>query len=112
MSAVEITLKFERSIANSLAGVYTPTFLIVITTFLTFWFGSGSSSERVTVGMTALLAVVTTFAQTRKELPPISYISWQKIKFGVLNVVIYALQKMMFPWDHWYFRYRIPSTKE
>ncbi|RWS15083.1 Glycine receptor subunit beta-type 4-like protein [Dinothrombium tinctorium] len=81
MSALIVKLKYTRSISNSFSGMYLPTLLTVITTFTTFWFGTGSSSERVTVGMTALLAIVTTFAQTRKELPPVSYVT-----VGYLNV--------------------------
>ena len=70
-----MTLTFRRTIANKLAGVFAPSLIIVLITFSTFWLGPASISDRITVGITALLAVVTQFGNARSELPPISYIT-------------------------------------
>ncbi|CAG2161465.1 unnamed protein product [Oppiella nova] len=62
-------------IANKLVGVYTPSILIVLITFCSFWLGLNTTSERVTIGITALLALVTQFNDARRSLPATSYIT-------------------------------------
>lgn len=74
-SALIIELKLKRDIANKLAGVFTPSLLIVLITFTSFWLGPASIADRVSIGITGFLAVVTQFAQARAQLPPISYVS-------------------------------------
>ena len=74
-SSLVIILRLKRDLANKIAGVFTPSLLIVMITFTSFWLGPGSISDRITIGITAFLAVVTQFADVRKELPPISYVS-------------------------------------
>lgn len=70
-----MTLRLRRNVANKLAGVFVPSLLIVVITFTSFWLGPGSVSDRVSIGITAFLAIVTQFAQARVQLPPISYVS-------------------------------------
>lgn len=65
----------KRKIANKLASVYTPSLVIVLITFTTFWLGPASIADRITIGITAFLAIVTQFSQSRDELPPVSYMS-------------------------------------
>ncbi|KAI1301474.1 Gamma-aminobutyric acid receptor subunit gamma-1 [Halotydeus destructor] len=74
-SALSITVTLQRKISNKLAGVYIPALLIVIITFSTFWLGPHSLPDRVSIGITAFLAIVTMFSQARLQLPPISYVS-------------------------------------
>lgn len=68
-------MSLKRRIANKLAGVFTPSLLIVLITFTTYWLGPGSISDRVTIGITAFLAIIQSFASARSLLPPISYVS-------------------------------------
>ena len=70
-----MNLSLKRRIANKLAGVFTPSLLIVLITFTTYWLGPGSISDRVTIGITAFLAIIQSFASARSLLPPISYVS-------------------------------------
>ncbi|XP_054152442.1 glycine receptor subunit alphaZ1-like [Oppia nitens] len=72
-SLLKIKIEFQRKIANKLVGIYTPSFIIVLITFCTFWLGITAVSERVTIGITALLALVTQFNEVRQSLPPTSY---------------------------------------
>lgn len=74
-SVLVIDLHIKRKIANKLASVFTPSLMIVLITFTTFWLGPSSIADRITIGITAFLAIVTQFSQSRAELPPISYIS-------------------------------------
>lgn len=53
--------------------------MIVLITFTTFWLGPSSIADRITIGITAFLAIVTQFSQSRAELPPISYISVSRL---------------------------------
>ena len=68
-------MELKRDLANKLAGVFVPSLLIVVITFTTFFLGPASIADRVNIGVTAFLAVVTQFAQVRVQLPPISYIT-------------------------------------
>lgn len=74
-STLVIDVNMKRDIGNKLAGVFTPSLMIVLITFTTFWLGPHSIADRVTIGITAFLAIVTQFSAARAELPPISYIS-------------------------------------
>ena len=65
----------KRKIANKIASVFVPTLMIVLITFTTFWLGPSSIADRVTIGITAFLAIVTQFSQSRSDLPPVSYLS-------------------------------------
>ena len=56
-------------------GVYLPSALQVFASFLTFWFGFDTTSERVTVGINSLLGIVGTFAEVKASLPPTSHIN-------------------------------------
>lgn len=62
-----------------MASVYTPSLMIVLITFTTFWLGPSSIADRITIGITAFLAIVTQFSQSRAELPPVSYISVSRL---------------------------------
>ena len=80
-----MNLSLKRRIANKLAGVFTPSLLIVLITFTTYWLGPGSISDRVTIGITAFLAIIQSFASARSLLPPISYVSVSEHFFFSLN---------------------------
>lgn len=74
-SLLKVELYFIRDISDKMAGCYLPSFLIIIISFTTFWLGLDSTSERVTIGITSVLALVTQFAEIRKTLPPVKYVS-------------------------------------
>ena len=82
-------MSLKRRLANKLAGVFTPSLLIVLITFTTYFLGPGSISDRVTIGITAFLAIIQSFASARSLLPPISYVSVGKhfISFHVYTRV-------------------------
>ncbi|CAG2116804.1 unnamed protein product, partial [Medioppia subpectinata] len=67
-STLKVNIKFQRNVANKLVGVYAPSILIVLITFCSFWLGLNSTPERVTIGITALLALVTQFNDARGSL--------------------------------------------
>lgn len=84
---------FSRQIANKIAGVYVPTLIQVLTTFLTFWMGLYSTSERVTIGITCLLGLVTSFTDVRSRLPPSSNVSLMDV--WMLVCVIFVTLQMI-----------------
>lgn len=91
-----VTLILSRDISNKLAGVYIPTALIVLVCLSTFWYGPGSITDRITVGTTALLALITQFIDTRKYLPPISYISVRMLKKYMQTKITYKTKSPIF----------------
>lgn len=72
---IVLELRFNRVINNKISGVYLPTLIQVLATFLTFWFGFDTTSDRVTVGITCLLGVVSTFSEVKAGLPPTTNIN-------------------------------------
>lgn len=67
--------RFHRLITRQILSVYIPSFLIVSLTWLTFWMGMKSSSERMTLSLTNMLAMLTYFIESRNNLPVISYVN-------------------------------------
>lgn len=88
-----IDVTFSRLIANKIAGVYIPTLIQVLTTFLTFWMGLYSTSERVTIGITCLLGLVTYFTDVRSRLPQSSNVSLMDV--WMLVCIIFVTLQMI-----------------
>lgn len=70
-----MTLLLTRNIANKLAGVYFPTFLITFVSFISFWLGPENIADRINLGITAVLAMITQLAQDKNDLPSLSYLT-------------------------------------
>ncbi|XP_055928512.1 glycine receptor subunit alpha-2-like [Argiope bruennichi] len=73
-STLYVNLTFERDLAHHLIQVFTPSALIVMLSWLSFWLGSDATAGRITLCVTSLLALITQFSSIRRDLPPLSYI--------------------------------------
>ncbi|GIY15931.1 gamma-aminobutyric acid receptor subunit beta [Caerostris darwini] len=73
-SMLYVNLTFERDLAHHLIQVFTPSALIVMLSWLSFWLGADATAGRITLCVTSLLALITQFSSIRRDLPPLSYI--------------------------------------
>nr|WMV64451.1 cysLGIC subunit [Pardosa pseudoannulata] len=73
-SMLYVNLTFERDLAHHLIQVFTPSALIVMLSWLSFWLGLDATPGRITLCVTSLLALITQFSSIRRDLPPLSYI--------------------------------------
>ena len=74
-SVANLELTFERLLASTLIGVYAPTAILVMLSWLSFWISLDAIGARTTLVVTVFLALVQQFSAIRKNLPVVSYVS-------------------------------------
>ncbi|XP_023223691.1 glutamate-gated chloride channel-like [Centruroides sculpturatus] len=85
---------FDRMITAHLINTYIPSTLIVALSWLSFWLDVGAVPARVTLGVTSLLTLATQIVQSRKNLPPVSYVNAMDVwLFVCLNMVFATLME-------------------
>ncbi|XP_078359569.1 glycine receptor subunit alphaZ1-like [Oculina patagonica] len=65
---------FRRRLAYSFIQIYSPTFLIVVLSWLSFWISKDAVPARVALGITTVLTIVTLMGSLRNSVPKVSYI--------------------------------------
>ncbi|XP_067118520.1 glutamate-gated chloride channel-like [Centruroides vittatus] len=85
---------FDRMITAYLINTYIPSTLIVALSWLSFWLDVGAVPARITLGVTSLLTLATQIVQSKKNLPPVSYINAMDVwLFVCLNMVFATLME-------------------
>ncbi|XP_031562308.1 gamma-aminobutyric acid receptor subunit beta-1-like [Actinia tenebrosa] len=64
----------QRRLAYSFIQIYSPTFLIVVLSWLSFWISKDAVPARVALGITTVLTIVTLMGSLRNTVPKVSYI--------------------------------------
>ncbi len=79
VSCLSIELRFHRCQGHFVMQTYVPTCLIVVVSWLSFWMRPEAMTERIMLGVTSLLTVMTQHYISVQSLPPVSYVkvSWQ-----------------------------------
>ncbi|RWS32036.1 glycine receptor subunit alpha-2-like protein [Leptotrombidium deliense] len=72
-SFISLDLKVKRQFGHHLMNDYAPMACIVMSSFAAFWLQE--ASERITLSITSLLALITQANEARAEMPDISYIT-------------------------------------
>jgi hypothetical protein len=72
-SRVTIMFRLDREWAHYMFMFYMPSALIVFASWSSFWLEITSPPARVSLGVTTMLALVTTFKTTKSQLPTVSY---------------------------------------
>ncbi|CAH3030592.1 unnamed protein product, partial [Porites evermanni] len=65
---------FRRRLEYSFIQIYSPTFLIVVLSWLSFWISKDAVPARVALGITTVLTIVTLMGSLRNSVPKVSYI--------------------------------------
>ncbi|KAI1285252.1 Glycine receptor subunit alpha-3 [Halotydeus destructor] len=75
LSALVVNFMFKRQMSNTLIRTYSPSAMVVILSWFSFWMALDAIPARVTLCVTSLLALVTQFANEQEDLPAVSYVN-------------------------------------
>ena len=95
-SRVTLTFILARDWAHHIFLFYLPSTIIVLASWASFWLEITSPPARVSIGVTTMLALVTTFKNTKSQLPNVSYWNaldiWNMVCIGkYANALSYIL---------------------
>lgn len=62
-------LGFKRDMSDKFVRYYVPCTLVVVVSISTFWIGLHAVSEKITIGITGVLTILTQFYDVRTVLP-------------------------------------------
>ncbi|CAG2103844.1 unnamed protein product [Medioppia subpectinata] len=90
-----VSLKFTlvREWAHYMFLFYLPTGIIVIASWATFWLEITSPPARVSIGVTTMLALVTTFTTTKSHLPQVSY--WNALDIWNMVCIVFIFGSLV-----------------
>ncbi|XP_015915386.3 glycine receptor subunit alpha-3 [Parasteatoda tepidariorum] len=79
-----------RRLSGSIINTYTPSTLIVIMSWITFWLETDAVPARVALSVTSLLTLCTQVEHYRSQLPPVSYMKAMDIWLFVCIFVVFS----------------------
>ncbi|XP_056295593.1 glycine receptor, beta b isoform X1 [Pseudoliparis swirei] len=100
-TCVEVIFTLKRQSGFYLMGVYAPTLLIVVLSWLSFWINPDASAARVPLGILSVLSLSSECTSLAAELPKVSYVKaidvWLIgcLLFGFASLVEYAVVQVM-----------------
>ncbi|XP_067134254.1 glycine receptor subunit alphaZ1-like [Centruroides vittatus] len=65
---------FVRRLTGSIINVYVPSSIVVTLSWLSFWLDVNAVPARITLGVTAILTLITQVLQSRSYTPPVDYV--------------------------------------
>ncbi|KAL4640393.1 glycine receptor subunit beta-like isoform X1 [Arapaima gigas] len=96
-TCVEVIFTLRRQVGFYMMGVYAPTLLIVVLSWLSFWINPDASAARVPLGILSVLSLSSECTSLASELPKVSYVKaidiWMIacLLFGFASLVEYAV---------------------
>ena len=94
-SRVSVNFILARQYTHYIFLLYLPTAIIVVSSWSSFWLEITSPPARVSIGVTTMLAIVTTFRNTKSQLPSLPYWNaldiWNMVSIGKLIYLIYSV---------------------
>uniref|UniRef100_A0A8C9T370 Glycine receptor subunit beta n=1 Tax=Scleropages formosus TaxID=113540 RepID=A0A8C9T370_SCLFO len=100
-TCVEVIFTLRRQVGFYMMGVYAPTLLIVVLSWLSFWINPDASAARVPLGILSVLSLSSECTSLASELPKVSYVKaidiWMIacLLFGFASLVEYAVVQVM-----------------
>lgn len=100
-TCVEVIFTLRRQVGFYMMGVYAPTLLIVVLSWLAFWINPDASAARVPLGILSVLSLSSECTSLASELPKVSYVKaidiWliACLLFGFASLVEYAVVQVM-----------------
>ncbi len=70
--------------------IYIPSSLIVVISWVSFWFNRGASVARVNLGVTTVLTMTTLIASTNAALPKVSYVKSIDVYLGACFFLVFT----------------------
>ncbi|KAI4878684.1 hypothetical protein NFI96_030337, partial [Prochilodus magdalenae] len=96
-TCVEVIFTLRRQVGFYMMGVYAPTLLIVVLSWLSFWINPDASAARVPLGILSVLSLSSECTSLASELPKVSYVKaidiWMIacLLYGFASLVEYAV---------------------
>ncbi|XP_006002773.1 glycine receptor, beta b [Latimeria chalumnae] len=100
-TCVKVIFTLRRQVGFYMMGVYAPTLLIVVLSWLSFWINPDASAARVPLGIFSVLSLASECTSLAAELPKVSYVKaidvWliACLLFGFASLVEYAVVQVM-----------------
>ncbi|XP_008303917.1 glycine receptor subunit beta-like, partial [Stegastes partitus] len=100
-TCVEVIFTLRRQVGFYMMGVYAPTLLIVVLSWLSFWINPDASAARVPLGILSVLSLSSESMSLASELPKVSYVKaidiWliACLLFGFSSLVEYAVVQVI-----------------
>uniref|UniRef100_A0A9J8B9J7 Glycine receptor subunit beta n=1 Tax=Cyprinus carpio carpio TaxID=630221 RepID=A0A9J8B9J7_CYPCA len=100
-TCVEVIFTLRRQVGFYMMGVYAPTLLIVVLSWLSFWINPDASAARVPLGILSVLSLSSESMSLASELPKVSYVKaidiWMIacLLYGFASLVEYAVVQVM-----------------
>ncbi|XP_015276575.1 PREDICTED: glycine receptor subunit beta-like [Gekko japonicus] len=100
-TCIEVIFTLRRQVGFYMMGVYAPTLLIVVLSWLSFWINPDASAARVPLGIFSVLSLASECTTLAAELPKVSYVKaldvWliACLLFGFASLVEYAVVQVM-----------------
>ncbi|TNN62778.1 Glycine receptor subunit beta [Liparis tanakae] len=100
-TCVEVIFTLRRQVGFYLMGVYAPTLLLVVLSWLSFWINPDASAARVPLGILSVLSLSSESMLLASELPKVSYVKaidiWliTCLLFGFSSLVEYAVVQVV-----------------
>ena len=83
--------------------IYIPSSLIVVISWVSFWFNRGASVARVNLGVTTVLTMTTLIASTNAALPKVSYVKSIDVYLGACFFLVFTSLLGNTPFCYGYF---------
>uniref|UniRef100_A0A8C4QX21 Glycine receptor subunit beta n=2 Tax=Eptatretus burgeri TaxID=7764 RepID=A0A8C4QX21_EPTBU len=100
-TCVEVIFTLHRQVGFYMMGVYAPTLLIVVLSWLSFWINPDASAARVPLGIFSVLSLSSESMSFSAQLPKVSYVKaidvWliMCLVFTFASLVEYAVVQVM-----------------
>uniref|UniRef100_UPI00358F06EF glycine receptor subunit beta n=1 Tax=Myxine glutinosa TaxID=7769 RepID=UPI00358F06EF len=100
-TCVEVIFTLRRQVGFYMMGVYAPTLLIVVLSWLSFWINPDASAARVPLGIFSVLSLSSESMSFSAQLPKVSYVKaidvWliMCLVFTFASLVEYAVVQVM-----------------
>ncbi|KAK7929184.1 hypothetical protein WMY93_005579 [Mugilogobius chulae] len=100
-TCVEVIFTLRRQVGFYMMGVYAPTLLTVVLSWLSFWINPDASAARVPLGILSVLSLSSESMSLASQLPKVSYVKALDIwlitclMFGFLSLVEFAVVQVM-----------------
>lgn len=83
-------MNFHRNIGYYMFDFFVPSYLLVLTAWVTFWLQADAGPPRATLGASTVIAFITLHLGVAKDIPKVSYTKASDIWFLGISLFIFT----------------------
>ncbi|CAL8109247.1 unnamed protein product [Orchesella dallaii] len=87
---VRVRFTFDRRLGNNMIQVFTPTTLVVVLSWFSFWLGLDAIPGRISLLVTCMLTLVTMHSGLKSSIPPVHYVTMMDIWFIACMAFVFS----------------------